>query len=234
MATYTTYEFTKMIYLTDAFTAYMNTNYSPLFCGFSYTGSTLTIGMADILTSEQLATVTTLVNNYVDPPYFMNFSNTVSLPLHSHYTSDPDLTEIDGLFVLQTFIYQSNQDTNQVLDGLKTIVEYNTPNVQNYINSTSGTVSVQLYDLTRNIIITQSQIDLGTENIATQWNDLAQTGSTIGNTIYKSHQFFGVSNRSTGYDCVWQLRARTSDPYFNIRLNGLQYIYYDYQKNPNV
>jgi hypothetical protein len=227
---------TKPIYLPDAFSVYMTTNF-PSFTGYSLNGTVMTINTRDTLTDAQLATLNTLLNDYVDPPSYMNFSNSVSFPLHSNFTSESDLTEIDGFLVLQTFIYQNpvqSLDPSIVLDGLKTVIEYNTPNVQNYVNSTSGSVTVQLYDITRNVQIASSQVDIGTESIATEWNALAQTGSTAGNTVYKSHQFSGLMNRSTGYDCVWQLRATTSEPHFNVRFNGLQYLYYQHEVNPNV
>jgi len=225
---------TKQIYLPDAFSVYMTTNF-PLFVGYALSGTVMTVNTSATLTNEQLATMTTLINGYVDPPYYLNYSNSVSLPLHSHYTSEEDLVQIDGLSVLQTFIFQgSDPNDTTILDGLKTIVEYNTPNVQNFVNTTSGNFTLQLFDITRNAQIAESVIDIGTEGITTQWNELAQSGSTVGNTIYKSHQMFGLMNRSTSYDCIWQLRASTSEPYFNVKINALQYLFYDYESNPNA
>lgn len=225
----TEYPFTKSLSLLDAFQNYMKTNNAPLYEGCELTGTDLIVKTSGTLSEEQLATVTTLVTDYVEPPYYLSFSRTESLALHSHYTSDSDLVQADGRSVVQTLIFTNrNQEIEgQVLNCIKTVLEYNTPNLQNFVNTTSGSIAFEIFDITRNVQICLNELDIS--EIATGWNTLAQTGSTSGNTVYKSHMCGGLADKTTDYDCVYQFRLSTSHPDFNCRMNGLQYLFYNKQ-----
>jgi hypothetical protein len=178
------------------------------------------------LTTSELTALTTLVESYTDPAYFLNFNHTENLALHSHFTTDFDNVVIDNKNILQTFIFSNRNNNGLVLDSCKTIVEYNCPNVQNFANTTSGSINLGISDVTRGITITEKTIDIS--NIASQWNTLAQTGSTSSSTIFTSTSFEGLMNKTTGYDCIWQLVGNVSDSSkFTFRLNGLQFLFYD-------
>jgi hypothetical protein len=194
-----------------------------IFDGISY--APLVVSMKSELTQLQLSNLTTLITNYTDPAFYLTLDHTTSLSLHSHFTTDTDNVIIDGNDILQTLIYTANIDSNIVLDSCKTIVELYCPNVRNYLNKTTGSINVEIYDITRNWSIASQTIQLN--NIAVQWNALAQSGSTIGNTVYQSTQFTGLMNKNPDYDTIFQLRGTTSDSDFTFRLNGLQYIYYN-------
>ena len=221
-----TYDFQNIrISILDAFNNYMKTNNAPLFVGAGFSGTTVTVSTSAALTAAQLTTMTTLVNGYVEPAYYLNFSRTESTALHSHYTCETDLIQdTGGNKIVQTLIFTNRNTPNgEVLDCLKTVIEYNTPNVQNFLNTTSGSATFQIYDITRNYLISNQTIDIS--NIATQWNTLALTGSTQGNTVYQTNVCAGLLGKSTTYDCVWQYKMNTSSPLFNVRMNGLQYIF---------
>jgi hypothetical protein len=185
---------------------------------------TLVVSMKSELTTLQLADLTTLINNYVDPAFYLTLDHTNSIALHSHFTTDPDNVIIDDANILQTFIYTANVDSNIILDSCKTIVEYYCPNTQSYLNKTTGSINVVIYDITRNTSIASQTIPLN--EIAVQWNALANSGSTTGNTVYRSTQFTGLKDKNPDYDTVFQLRGTTSDLDFTFRLNGLQYLFY--------
>lgn len=186
----------------------------------------LTIYTNNPLTDIQLTNLTTLINSYVDPAVFLIFSHAETLPLHSHFNTDTDTNIIDRKSVIQTFIYSTlNIKKPTVLDAMKTIVEYNCPNVQNYLNITTGNISLEINDITRNVSITTNIIDLN--EIAVNWNILAQTGSTEGNTVYRSTLFTGLMNKSPDYDVALQLRGSTSDSKCEFRCHSLQFLYYN-------
>jgi hypothetical protein len=205
---------------------YINANidWSVHFFGLS-TGPLLIY--ADIqLTEIQLSNLTTIVNNYTDPAVYLAFDHVDTLTLNSKFNDDNDNVIIDNKNVIQTFIYSTqNISTPTVLDGLKTVIEYNCPNVQNYVNTTSGNISIEIYDITRNTSISSKTVDLN--EIAQSWNTLAQTGSTQGSTIYRTILFTGLINKSPNYDVVLQLRGSTSDSNSKFRCNSLQYLYYN-------
>ena len=140
---------------------------------------------------------------------------------------------IAGNSVLQTFIITNDDalapmynhtNNNLAVDNLSTVVEYNTNNVNDFISNTSGSIYLELYDVTDNLILTSTTIPLN--EIATTWNTLAEGGSTIGNTIFRQETLPSMvsitSTITSGNTFIWQILGNTSDDTFNIRLNGLQ------------
>lgn len=204
----------------------MKANNAPLFNGCELTGDQLTIQTTEPLSEEQISTTTSLVTNYVEPPYDLNLSHTESIALHSHYTSDPDLVIINDRSVVQTMIFtnRNNQDSSVVLNSMKTVFEYNSQNVQSFLNVTTGSVQFEIFDISRNYQLCLETLDIS--DIVSDWNTLAQTGSTSGNTVYRSFMCDGLMNKTTNYDCIYQFRMSTSSPDFNLRMNGLQWIFY--------
>ena len=189
--------------------------------------SPLTIYTLQPLTDSQLSALTILLNGYTDPAVFLVFDHSINYPLHSHTTDDTDISIIDGKSVLQTLIFEASNNSNTiVLDSMKTIVEYICPNVQNFVNTTLGSITLEIFDISRNVSICSDTINLS--EISTKWNNMAQTGSTIGDYVYRSHQFTGLRNVNPDYNTVWQLRATTNgSSTFSIRCHGLQYLYYN-------
>ena len=224
------YDFQNIrVSILDAIDNYLKTNDAPLYVNCGLTEPTLTVNTSAALTADQLTTLTNLVNTYIEPPYYLTFARTESTTLHSHYTNDPDLIEAtNGNKIVQTMIFSNRNTPNgEVLDCSKTILEFCSPNVHDFINTTTGSVQFEIYDITRNFQISQQTIDIF--NIATQWNTLAQTGLTTSNTVFQTTVCPGLLNKSTNYDCIWQFRLSTSNPTFTCRMNGLQYIFSNQQ-----
>lgn len=219
-----TYTFTKNISILSAFQKYMKANNAPLYNGCELTGDQLTVQTTEPLSEGQLITITDLVTNYVEPPYDLDLSHTESIALHSHYTNDQDLVVIDGRSIVQTIIFPNRNTEESVLNSMKTVFEYNAPNLQSFLNVTSGSVQFEMFDISRNYQVCLQTINIS--NIVSDWNTLAQTGSTNGNTVYKSFMCEGLMNQTTDYDCIYQFRMSTSNPDFNLRMNGLQWLFY--------
>lgn len=208
----------------------MKANNIPLYNGCYITDDQLTIQTIEPLSVEQLNSTTSLIVDYVEPAYDLSLSTTESLALQSDYTNNPNLVIIDNKSVVQTLIFTNRNNEGDVLDGCKTVLEYNTNNLQNFINTTSGSLEFEIYDITRNVSISLMTIDIS--DIISSWNVLAQTGSTSdNNTVYKSHMFSGLLNKTTNYDCIFQFRMKTSSPDFYVRMNGLQWIFYQKQNS---
>lgn len=185
----------------------------------------LTIYTTNPLTDVQLTDLTSVLNRYVDPEIWLSFNHTDTLAMHSHFTNDMDNVIINNKKILQTFIFNGKNTNNLVLDSLKTVVEYNCFNVQSYANTTSGSISLEIYDITRNISIASQTIEL--TDIAVGFHALAQSGMITGNTSYRSVSYDGLMNKNPNYDCIWQIRGTKSDDNFDFRCNSLQYIYYN-------
>jgi hypothetical protein len=218
------YTFTKNISLLTAFQKYMKSSNAPLFNGCELTGDQLTLQTTGPLSEEQLSTITSLVTDYVEPAYDLNLANTESIALHSHYTNDQDLVIINGRSVVQTIIFPNRNSEDTVLDSMKTIFEYNAPNLQSFLNITSGSAQFEIFDISRNYQVCLEIVDIS--QIVSDWNTLAQTGATGGNTVYKSFKYDGLMNQTSNYDCIYQFRMNTSNPDFNLRMNGLQWLFY--------
>ena len=61
--------------------------------------------------------------------------------------------------------------------------------------------------------------------ISNYLNEWSSSGITTSNTIYKSTQFYGLSDLVPDYDVVFQLRGSQSID-INFRCNGIQYLFY--------
>ena len=196
----------------------------------------ITVNTTEPLTDTQLSGLTALLATYTDPAYWLVLDHTNNQPLHSHFLSD--CIGIEDCGIMQTFIMEGTQPNQPiVMDSIKTILEFSCLNVQNFLNTTSGNISVEIFDITRNTSIATESIDIGSAGIATQWNTLAQTGITTGSILYKSLQFTGLMNKNPNYDTVWQLRGAINGVIgdsitgfnipFDFRCNTLQQLFYN-------
>jgi hypothetical protein len=166
----------------------------------------LTVHVSRELTEEEVVELTDLVEAYVDPEEFLVFSRAETYPMQSLYTSGSDE-------VLQSIIFTNRNDPESVLDGLKTIVEYQPLSIFDALPE--HTFTLEIFDLTRNTVIASATVALNT--IATSW--------TV--NVSKSLQYSGIRNRTTDHDCIWQFRATVSHPeLFACRLHSLQYLFY--------
>ena len=221
------YPFEKQVTKADAFDSYLKKNVSwpSDYQGLSTSQNQAVIFVMRELTTEEQTDLQTLVNNYTDPAVWLTFDHVETMAMHSHYTDDTDNHIIDGQDVLQTFIFCNMNTPDTVLDSLKTIVEYKCNDLSTFAASTDGNITLSLYDVTRDVQILSSTIELN--EIATRWNTLAEQNVTK-DVVFRSAQFYGLMNTVPNYDCVWQLRGSVEPPgSFTYRVNGLQYIFYN-------
>lgn len=233
------YLFNKTVAIPDALNKYLRDNltFQSLYTSLStdVENGTVTVYMSEELTMLQLDELTTLVTNYVDPEIFLSLNHCETFALHSHFTADFDSLLVDGKYIIQTIIFQNPGNTEDlVLDGMKTVVEYTCPDPAAFYASTGGAtlgdVTLQIYDVSRNITIASQVISLN--EISDRWNTLGAAEQTTRDTVWRSHMFTGLMNMICNYDCVWQVRGLVSDPAtFDYRINGLQYLFYDVQRS---
>lgn len=217
------YTFTKAIIIFTAFDNYLSTH---LDSSYQYDGSSYSDGIVAVntlieLTSEQNDALTTLVNDYVDPPYYLKLDHTTICNLTSiNYAID------DTPVTFQTFI-ATNSDTSDIyLGSIKSVFEYHCDNVADFTNITSGSIDFLVKDITRNVDIISTTVNI--DNIISQWNTLANSGSTTGSTIYKCGFFGGLLNKTPNYDTIWQLSGQVPNfQPFQYKINGIQYLYYE-------
>lgn len=200
-----------------------NVDWVSIFDGL--TSNPLVVHTLESLTELQLTNLTTLLGSYVDPNIYLVVDHTSTLTLHSHFTNDSINVIIDNKEVIQTLIFPVKTSDTYVLDTAKTVIEYNCPNPQAFLNTTSGNITLDIFDITRNCCVSSRTVNLN--EIATSWNTLAQSGSTVGNTVYRSLMFSGLMNTTPNHDVIFQFRGATSNSDFSFRMNGLQYIYYN-------
>jgi hypothetical protein len=109
-----------------------------------------------------------------------------------------------------------------VVDSMKIVVEYDATatDFANFDPDTeSPTLTLELYDLTRGFSIASSVVDL--KNIAIGWKNGESSPK------WKTTQFYGLMDKITGYDCIWQVKGSVNDSRFTYKLNCIQKIYYE-------
>jgi hypothetical protein len=211
------YNFTKSVTKPPAFDDYLRKRVdSAVYDGVAISGDSVILLTKSELTPAQLSQITQWINDYVDPEIFLQYNHTESSPAYS------DFSNSTSLFPLQTLIFVNRNQDNQVLDACKTIITYSTEDVSQFANVESASITFEIYDITRNWQISTQTIDI-TSDILASWKSQG-TGSA---ESYKSAMFTGLYNKVPDYDCIWQFKASVSNPNFKVRMNGLQYIFYD-------
>lgn len=191
------------------------------FVDYSYSDPNLSINTSSDLTEEELASLTTMINEYTDPAIFLRLCSTITDAGISTKTNS-SIPE-----VVQTYIYtNTNNDGICVFNGIKTVLEYSTNNVEEFLNF-EGTVSVDftIKCYTRNFVIHNSTLDI--TQICNDWKVLAQNGQTGVVKTYKTFMVEGLREIVANYDCLWQYIIGVSDPLVYVMLHAKQMLYYD-------
>lgn len=211
------YTYNKEITKLPAFDDYLRKQYDPVvYNGAATSGNTTIVIMNRELTEAEQELLTTRVNAYTDPAVFLIYNRTESSPIFSHFANSSTPTPI------QTLIFTNRNEDRYVLDGCKTILEYYTDDVTLFQNADdNNTINFQMYDVTRNWLLVDETIDLAF--VVNKWKSLSN-GS---DTVYKSIYINGLHEKAPNYDCIWQFRISVSNPNMQVRMNGLQYIFYD-------
>ena len=185
------------------------------------------VNVSRALTTPELDQLTTLVNSYVDPAEFLTLNRTEIYPMDSKYADATNPITAGGKYVLQTIIFANRNEPSVVLDSIKTIVEYQCPNLLAFsLNSASKSITLEIYDVSRDVVIATQTIALS--EIDTAWDQQALSNPTGASTKWRSAQFYNLYKNTTNYDCIWQFRGTSSHPaLFSFKINSLQYLFYD-------
>jgi hypothetical protein len=180
------------------------------------------------LSDAQLATLTTLVQNYTDPLYFFPGKwGIVNNPIRSLPTNSADRT------LIYTWIYPGQLNVlggpvkgpGGVINEIKTLVQYDIKDITTAASIINPTITIEIFDTTRNSSIVSNTIDAS--SIVNAWAESASTGTTGEVSTTKSTMFYDMYNKSTNYDVIFNIYATVSDPRITITLNTLQYICYN-------
>ena len=217
----TNYTFTiATINKPQAFQAYMQTNFAGLFLDFSYSNPNLSIDTTAPLTDDQLATLTTLVNNYVDPAVFLELVTTTSSP----YVSLPTNSATPECVL--TFIRIGSDPTTGTLNAFKTALSFGTTDVTQFATGdTSCTITFQIFNSTTNQQLTSNTIDISSTIQA--WQTLAQNGGTGAQLAYQTFMVEGLRAFLMTTDSIWQFWIGVSNPNVTVVSNSLQSLYYN-------
>lgn len=217
------YQYLKEIHFTDAFTQYLQNTYGSLFDHFEFVppfdDPIIRIFFNRELTEEEHTLLTSRINAYVSPTYFLRFSHTDNAFLES----SPTNSTIP--IVVQSFIISPYNTADLVMGELKTIIKYECDNLSvfdsfNPEQDPPFTCTLQLYDYTNNNVIYTA-----TENI----NFIVQQWKTDNKSdpYWKTLQIYGLKDVAPGSDAIWQIKLSVSDPRINVCLNGMQRIFYN-------
>jgi len=209
----------------QAFQSYITKNFAP--------GGTVTIeeNIVHIITTieltlEQQTQLEALVRAYVDPAIYYQYQYSETITGFSQSTTENNLMDVQSfIFPSKTLPNGDNaQSDGTVLDAIKSIVKMTMDDVSQASDFTSGSVVIQMYDVTRDIEICTQTMDI--TSIMAGWKADALANKTGLVTKYKSFMLGGLANKSTNFDCIWVLRLSVSDPRIRIRLNGFQKLFY--------
>ncbi len=218
MASYT---FTKELHLSAAFTDYLEKTYGELYVSWSnvppFDEPLVRITFARELTQEEQDLLASRINSYVSPTYWLDL----------HHTDNQFLTSLPSntttLAAIQSFIVSPYNTSDYVMGDLKTIIKYETPD----LNSFDGwnpetepiTFTLELYDYTQQQVIYSTTESIN--NIVTTW---LQNNNT--EPVWKTTQIYGLKDANPGSDAIWQIKLAVSDPRIFVSLNGMQKIFY--------
>jgi hypothetical protein len=228
------FTFTKNIISTDAF-YFTITQKSPNIDikYFDYTADSTgaangaTIYTTKVLSTEELATLTTLVMNYTDPLYyFPGKYGILNNPIRTVSTnSTTPKTVYSWIYPGQLNVLGAAKGPGGVVNELKTLVQYDIEDISTATSITNPVVYIEIYDSTRNISIVSEYID--SSSVLNDWAIRAAAGATGPATDTHSTMFYDMFTKSPNYDVIWNLIVTVSDPRLTITLNTLQYICYN-------
>lgn len=190
--------------------------------GLSTGGGKVTVSFITELNEEQLTRLNNFINNYTDPTVYLSLTQTLTDSARTKTTNSQSLQTI------HTFILNSRSpDQNDVFNSLKTVMELSCDSTEQFLNleDTSGSVTIQIYDITRNIIIDEHVVDIS--QYILNWKNKALNNDFEKQVEFRTFQVEGLRLKTANYDCIWQFRASVSNTNIYLTLNSLQYLYYN-------
>jgi len=213
------YTFNKTVTKTFALDAYLVANF-PIAVTISVSGDILTVTTVDALSQTDLDTLTALITAYTDPEVFLQLDRTESMSGVSEECHTTTLMDVQSII----FPSNTNAQDGTILNALKSVLKISGSEAD-FSNLGTGSVTVTLYDFTRQTLIDSIVVDVSETIAAWQAFDLGNS-SNPKDPAYKSFMFEGLHALSTNYDCIWTFRVAVSDARIYARLNGMQKLFY--------
>lgn len=213
------YTFTKSITFLQDFDAYLMSSFDK-YDGATTNNTDVYIDTTMDLTGGELTTLGTLVDDYTNPDSILELYSTISSNIYSNFTKTPGIVD-----KFDSILLTHQPDTDLTIDNIKTVFEYNCPNVSLYSSSSIGNINFNIQDTTSDVSVLSENISVN--DITSQWNTLAQTGSTIASTLFKIVSFSDLNYSAHNTDSTWDITGNVpSTQPFDYRVNGLIYSYY--------
>lgn len=210
-----------LITFLEDFDTYLSSNF------LKYDGSAICNELQEIfidttmeLTTEELDALSTLIYAYVNPNTILELYSTISTNIQSNFTKTPGVID-----EFTTIHLNKQKDTGLVINTITTIFEYYCPNVSTFLNTSIGNVNFNITDITYNFPVLSENININ--DITSQWNTLAQTGSTISSRLFSTLVFNSIDYSVQDNDFTWDIIGNVpSIQPFDYRINVFKYMYY--------
>ncbi len=208
-----------------AFQCYIS-NRLPSFAGFMVEENLVRVISNVELDSTQLAALDANVRSYTDPAIYYQFEYAETITGFSQSTISNQLEDVQSfIFPSKTLPNGDNAESDgKVFNAIKSILKLTMGDVAQALEFTSGSVTIELYDITRDFQIGIQTIDI--TPFLLEWKAAALANQTGLVNKYKSFIFSGLDSNGTNYDTIWVFRLSVSEPKVRVRLNGFQKLFY--------
>ena len=225
-----TYVFYNSINKNTAFTDFMTNLYPDIFVSHNSISPTeVEVTFNRELTPEEQISIGNAVSAYVESIYYLVLHHTETQLMNTDYTNSSDFKILQSFIMPpdNEFINENKIDVNTHLGDIKTIIEIATDDVT-FTNTWDPVtnpiiISLQIYCLTKELIVTTDDIDI--TSIVSAWKN-ADPPLTGEKHAWKTHQIYGLYNVLPNHDCIWQTSLKTNNANIKLKLNGLQKLYY--------
>lgn len=192
----------------------------PVFDYCNYNDPELIVVTLQEIDADMLTTLQVHIDQYVDPLVYLELQSTDSSTAPSSWTSSPTLTSV----LVWIMLGSTQTELSGILNAIKTVLTVRVDDITQLIGNSTGTVSLVLYSITRNLALVTREIDIS-EQLGL-WETAANNNETGSKVLHKSIMFEGLRHSTCDYDniCEWQLAV--SNPNVKVNLNGLQSLYY--------
>lgn len=226
--------YNKQILLLSAISAQLKNTFSDLF-DVIYSDSNYVhhVVFKDTPTQEQETQLDTIIDGYVDPPYFLTLAGT-----EENFFNSSLCVNSTTPFLIQTFIVTPTRkmyseqlgNISTVLADMKVVstIEIEDTNALQTWDSSNNPVemTITIFDVTRNIDIKTCVFDVSDVVL-----DMKMNG---GVDRWKTYQIYGLKDLIADYDCIWQFKIHINNPMVGVGLNSLQRLYYYVEECPTL
>jgi hypothetical protein len=218
--TQVTYDYVTAILIVPAFVEYIEKG-CPKYLALNENQNDTNITVSEALTDTELTSLTTLVNNYVDPSVYYQLSNVDNFPMMTNYTSSTILSPVGSL------IYSNTNSSNMVMNQVKIVIAMQCENTSIFTNASTGNVTFEILDKTRNVTIVPETI-IDVSSILDAWS-LDTTNNTTGypnGYFTKVIQLYDFSNAFPDYDIILQFNVSSCQTDVSVAIECIQFLWY--------